>query len=116
MCALGHHDHDVDIRPGRAPRRHLDGSVTQAVKRMSRKAVEDAKVRMTAALRAELDTAEADALAAGHGYSLQLEPADPVTIARDARLVSIHQPGSHSMSSRALPPPEALYYSAAREA
>lgn len=107
MCSIGHHDGpDVPAKKvgERPPRRHTDGSVTRQVAKMPRKALAEAKAKKTAELRAAVEAAEADALAAQHGVSEQLELIPPVMAER------------LPLPVRGLPPADSLYYSTAREA
>ena len=70
MCGIGHHQGDT-IRP---PRRHSDGSVTAAVRRLPRKSLKAIKDNKTAELRAAIEAGEAEDLARQHGaISQQLE-------------------------------------------
>lgn len=101
MCSLGHHDHPDTVR---APRRHLDNSASEAVRRMPRKTLKQRRADTAAQLRAEIATGEAEELARGHGvHQLELIPSD------EAQLPARRVPHSR------LPAPETLWYSAARE-
>jgi hypothetical protein len=59
MCSLGHHDHAEDVaapnvRPPRAPRRHLEGTWTRIVAEMPRAVREENRTTIHARLEAEL--------------------------------------------------------------
>lgn len=94
------------LLPARAPRRHLDGSATAALKALPRAELKRRRLAVRADLARLKEADDADALAAGHGIVGQLE-----LIPRDLQDLPLHK---HPTADR-LPPPESLYYSAARE-
>lgn len=103
MTASPGHSVDADALQ-RPRRRHTDGSVTRAVAATPRTVLAQRRADKTAELRAAVEAEEADALAAQHGadVAMQLDLVPPdMEPARPAHA--------------GLPPPETLWYSAARE-